>query len=164
MTKTSLLKGGFTAVNSIYSILVFLHIVSAILGLGPGFALNFLPRGAKNMDQLRHAFMMRHKVHIFVMIGGSLLLVTGLLMGALKPFLFQQGWYITSLTLYLIALAMGKLILTPLTKPIKQLLETHKGDGIPEEYQTLWKKVSLWENILNGIFIIIITLMITKPF
>ncbi|QDI92172.1 DUF2269 family protein [Salicibibacter halophilus] len=149
---------------TLYDWLVFIHIFSAIAGLGPGFAMSFLTRGARTMTELKHAYRLRHRLHLFVMIGGSLLLVTGVWMGALQPSLFQQGWYVTSLALFLVALAFGPFVLKPRSKPIKALLNEHTGEDIPSEYFTLSRKVFFFEHIINILFLIIIVLMILKPF
>ncbi|QQK81816.1 DUF2269 domain-containing protein [Salicibibacter cibi] len=149
---------------TLYDWLVFIHIVSAIAGLGPGFAMTFLTRGARTMTELNHAFRLRHRLHRFVMIGGVLLLITGVWMGALQPALFQQGWYITSLVLFLVALAFGPFVLVPRSKPVKALLNKHKGDDIPASYYTLSRTLFFCEHILNSLFLIIIVLMILKPF
>ena len=147
-----------------YKILVFIHIFSAILGMGPGFILTTVVKSGKNMTELRHSYKIRHKLHIFVMIGGTLLLITGLSMGYLNPSLFKMGWYVTSLILFLAALAIGPLVLSPRSKPVKALLESHKGEEIPAEYWRLSKILFQFENLENIIFLIIISLMILKPF
>ncbi|MEH7308345.1 DUF2269 family protein [Neobacillus drentensis] len=149
---------------SFYKILVFIHIFSAILGMGPGFILTTVVKSGKNMTELRHSYSIRHRLHIIVMIGGILLLLTGLSMGFLNPSLFKMGWYVTSLILFLAALAIGPLVLSPRSKPVKALLESHKGEEIPEEYWNLSKILFRFENLENVIFIIIISLMILKPF
>lgn len=147
-----------------YSILVFIHIFSAILGMGPGFILTRIVKLANSMTEIRHAFRIRRDLHIFVMIGGTLLLITGLLMGFIHPYLFKMGWYVTSLVLFLTGLAMGPFVLSPKSKPIKELLESHKGEDVPKEYETLSRELFRYERILNFIFLIIIVLMILKPF
>lgn len=149
---------------SFYQVLVFIHIFSAIIGMGPGFILTTVVKSGDNMTELRHSYAIRHRLHIYVMIGGTLLLVTGLLMGWMNPSLFQMGWYVTSLVLFLAALAIGPIMLTPRSKPIKTLLATHKGEEVPEEYRRLSKELFFYENVENIIFMIIIALMITKPF
>ena len=116
------------------------------------------------MTELRHSYAIRNKLHIYVMIGGVLLLVTGLGLGLFNTALFRQGWYLISLILFLAALAIGPLVLSPRSKPIKEMLKSHKGDDIPEEYWKLSKELFFYENLENFIFIIIITLMILKPF
>lgn len=147
-----------------YKILVFIHIFSAIIGMGPGFILTTVVKSGNTMTELRHSYAIRHRLHIFVMIGGTLLLISGLLMGLLNPSLFQMGWYVTSLVLFLAALAIGPVVLSPRSKPIKALLKSHEGEEIPEEYHQLSKTLFKYEYLENVIFIIIITLMILKPF
>jgi uncharacterized membrane protein len=147
-----------------YKIIVVLHIFSAIIGMGPGFILTTVVKSGKTMTELRHSYAVRHKLHIFVMVGGTLLLVTGLIMGFMNPSLFRMGWYVTSLILFLAALAIGPLVLSPRSKPVKALLASHKGEEIPEEYYRLSKVLFRYEHLENAIFIVIIALMILKPF
>jgi uncharacterized membrane protein len=147
-----------------YKIIVVLHIFSAIMGMGPGFILTTVVKSGKTMTELRHSYAVRHKLHIFVMVGGTLLLITGLLMGFMNPSLFRMGWYVISLVLFLAALAIGPVVLSPRSKPVKALLASHKGEEIPEEYYRLSKILFRYEHLENAIFIVIITLMILKPF
>lgn len=141
-----------------------IHIFSAILGLGPGFVMIYVVTRAKNMTELRYAYLIRNRLHNFVMVGGSLLLLSGLTMGIIQPYLFYTGWYVISLILFLIALGFGPLILSPRSKPIKKILKTHKGEEIPDEYYKLANKLFFYERLENIIFLIIILLMVLKPF
>ena len=147
-----------------YRFLLLIHVFSAILGLGPGFVMIYIVTRANTMTELKHAYLIRNRLHIFVMIGGTLLIITGLWMGALNNYLFRQGWYVTSLILFLIALAFGPLVLSPRSKPIKRLLKIHKGDVIPQEYYKMAGKLFFFERIENVIFLTIIVLMVLKPF
>ncbi|GGA84902.1 DUF2269 family protein [Ornithinibacillus halotolerans] len=149
---------------SFYEVLVFIHIFSAILGMGPGFMMIPIVSKATNLTELRHAYTIRNRMHIFTMVGGTLLLITGIWMGIINNYLFQQGWYVTSLVLFLIALAFGPLLLSPRSKPIKKLLNEAVGENIPDQYSKLSKKLFFVERIENVIFIVIIALMILKPF
>lgn len=158
------MNGGWLQLISLYKILVFIHIFSAILGMGPGFILTTVVKSGKTMTELRHSYKIRHKLHIYVMVGGILLLITGVSMGLLNPSLFRMGWYVTSLVLFLAALAIGPLVLSPRSKPVKALLASHKGEEIPQEYWRLSKILFRFETLENVIFIIIIALMILKPF
>ncbi|GGE50837.1 hypothetical protein GCM10011391_32020 [Pullulanibacillus camelliae] len=147
-----------------YNVLIFIHIFSAILGMGPGFVFVFIKRTAQTMTELRYSYKITRLLHRFVMIGGTLLLVTGVLMGTLNTGLFHQGWYVTSLILFLIALLMGPTVLLPHTNRIKKLISETKGEAIPDAYLILAKKSIRLENLLNLIFLIIIALMVTKPY
>ncbi len=149
---------------SFYMVLVTIHVLSAILGMGPGFFMIHLIKKATNMTELKHAYRLRSSLHIFVMIGGTLLLVTGLWMGFLNPALFKQGWYVTSLIMYLIALSFGPLLLSPVSKPLKKYVNEYEGEEIPEKYYEMEKKLVRVERFENTLFFIIILLMILKPF
>lgn len=152
------------AIVTFYDLLVFIHVFSAILGLGPGFVMIYIVTKANNLTELKHAYIIRNRLHIFVMVGGTLLLITGLWMGLVHTHLFQQGWYMTSLVLYLIALGFGPTVLSPRSKPVKSLLENSTGDKIPPEYFIISKKLFFYERIENSLFLIVIALMILKPF
>lgn len=149
---------------SFYKLLVSIHIFSAILGLGPGFVMIYIVTKASTMTELRHAYYIRNRIHIFVMIGGSLLLITGLWMGLINTYLLTQGWYLISLFLFLVTLAAGPVVLKPISTPIKALIAKHPGDDIPREYYRMSKKLFTYERILNTLFLVIIGLMIFKPF
>lgn len=149
---------------SFYDFLVIIHVFSAIVGLGPGFIMVYIVTKATTMTELRHAYMVRTRIHVFVMVGGTLLLITGLWMGALRPHLFQQIWYIASLLLFFIALAIGPIVLSPRAKPIKRMLEEVEGEQIPTRYYDLAKRLFFYERMTNIIFFLIIFLMIAKPF
>ncbi|MCO5285418.1 MAG: DUF2269 domain-containing protein [Chitinophagaceae bacterium] len=149
---------------TLYRLLVLIHVFSAILGLGPGFVMIYIVTKAKTMTELRHAYIIRNRLHIFVMVGGTILLLSGLAMGAINTHLFQQWWYVISLILFLIALAFGPIVLSPKSRPIKKLLKEHTGDMIPDRYYLLAKKLFFYERIENVLFLIIITLMVLRPF
>jgi len=149
---------------TLYAFLLLVHVFSAILGMGPGFVMIYIVTKATCMTELRHAYVIRNRLHNFVMVGGTLLLLSGLAMGSMKPYLFQATWYVTSLILFVIALAFGPVILSPLSKPIKALLKNHPGEEIPSAYFVMAKKLFFFERMENVIFLVIIVLMVLKPF
>lgn len=149
-----------------YTILVVIHIFSAIVGLGPGFMLIQVVKSAHTVSQLRHAYAIRKRLHVFVMVGGTLLIVTGLLMGWVHPHLFLRGWYVLSLILFFIALAMGPLVMAPRARSLKTMLASvnDRVEEIPHGYRKLEKDLFFYERLENLLFLIIIALMILKPF
>ncbi|GAA0431189.1 hypothetical protein GCM10008983_04620 [Lentibacillus halophilus] len=149
---------------TLYELLVVIHVFSAILGMGPGFVMIYIVSKARTMTELRQAHAIRNHLHHVVMIGGILLFVTGLWMGMLHPYLFDQGWYVTSLILYLVALGLGPVMLSPRAKPVKMLLNEHQSDDIPPDYYLLSKRLFFYERLENILFLIIIVLMVLKPF
>lgn len=149
---------------SFYEFLVFIHIISAIVGLGPGFIMTYIVTKASSMTELRHAYWLRNRIHIFIMVGGTTLLITGLWMGLINPYLLQQGWYVVSLGLYLIVLGAGPTVLASRLKPIKEILAKHGHEEIPTAYEQLAKELFFYERITNIILVVIIVLMVLKPF
>ncbi|MCC6181817.1 MAG: DUF2269 family protein [Bacteroidia bacterium] len=149
---------------SLYSFILLIHILSAILGMGPGFVMIYVISKATNLSELKHAYIIRNRLHQFVMIGGTFLILSGITMGIMQPYLFQRGWYVSSIVLFLIGLSFGPFVLAPKSKPIKELLNKHTGETIPEAYYPMAKKLFFYERIENGIFILIIILMVLKPF
>ncbi|KAB8128306.1 DUF2269 family protein [Gracilibacillus oryzae] len=150
--------------QSLYTFLVVIHIFSAIVGIGPGFILTTIVKSSHTIDEIRHAFALKKKVHLFAMIGGILVLITGLSMGLIRPYLFQQGWYITSMIIYLTALSLGPTLLKKYSKPIKQMLKDQTLQEVPETYHSNVQKLLKVEYIENSLLIIVILLMILKPF
>ncbi len=148
---------------SLYQLLVLVHVMSAILGMGPGFILIYVVSKARQMSELRQAFALRKRLHVFVMVGGTLLLLSGIAMGLINSMLFQSDWYVLSLCLFLIALAFGPLVLSPRAKPIKNLLQNQTNEQIPAQYYILAKSLFFYERIENVLFLIIISLMVLKP-
>src|SRR5690625_3933680 len=149
---------------SLYIFLLFVHIFSAILGFVPGFVMIYILTIAQTLPQMKHVYAICKKIYVFVMVDGTLLLLTALVIGMLNPNLFTQIWYIVSLVLYFIALAAGPVVLSTKSKPVKKLLEESSGEDIPAEYFPLAREVFFYERITNVIFLIIIALMILKPF
>jgi len=149
---------------SLYKGLVLIHIVSAIMGLGPGFIMTLILKRAGTMQELAFAFKLRGFLHGLIMTGGILLLATGLAMGFLNPYLFRAGWYTVSLSLYLIAFLSGPFLLAPQSKKIKAVLGNYESSRIPDSYGQLARKLYKYEHGINLIFAVIIILMITKPF
>ena len=54
---------------TLYQFLVLVHVLSAILGMGPGFIMIYVVTRATNIVELRHAYLIRNRLHVFVMVG-----------------------------------------------------------------------------------------------
>src|SRR5699024_4770551 len=134
------------------------------LGMGPGFVMIYFVTKANTLTVLKHAYVIRNRIHVFVLVGGTLLLITGLWMGFLNTELFKTCWYVVSLILYLIAMSLSALIPSPRSKAIKQLLKETECENIPPEYGPLANEQFFYERMTNVIFLIVNALMIVNPF
>lgn len=83
--------------------LVFVHVLSAIIGVGPTFFGHVLIRKNQTLDQLRHSLKLSMWLDFFPKIGGSLAVISGILLIVLNDYgSFMQLWLIGSLVLYVL--------------------------------------------------------------
>ncbi|MGM8211366.1 DUF2269 family protein [Virgibacillus sp. W0430] len=149
---------------SFYDFLVLVHVIAAIVGVGPGFILTLIVKKPQTMSELKHAYIIRSRVHLLVMTGGILVFITGIWMGFLHVYLFTQAWYIISILLFLAVLAAGPCLLAPRSKPIKKILIEQDSEEIPATYDKLSRNLFFYERITNVFLFAIIVLMVVKPF
>ena len=72
-----------------YGIIVIIHILTAIIGLGATFASPFIMSSAKTVTTSTYAHKVNAKVEKLAKIGSLTLLVTGLILGFIHPYLFK---------------------------------------------------------------------------
>ena len=77
---------------SFYGIIVLLHVIGAVCGIGAQFALPFLTSKAKTAKQAEFVPRVNHGIDKLIVIGTFMVLITGLIMGAMHPQLFTRGW------------------------------------------------------------------------
>jgi len=147
----------------VYTILVGVHILSAIVIVGPIFTVNSILRNAKNMNELKFAHMVVEKLNTLIDSGFGLQFITGLLMGLINQSLFQMIWYNLSIGLLVIAGLYFRFVSEPKMKPMLEIVKTYNGDEIPNEYKELEKKTALHFMVGRALVIAIIILMILKP-
>ena len=149
---------------SLYGIIVGIHVIAAVVGMGPAFAFPIISKIAKNKEQLILMHLLMEKIEKPVKIGSLTLLATGLIMGALNTYLFTQAWYITSIILYFVAQIFVIGVSAKAMKQSNALLEAAKTDEIPDAVLALNKKSSSALNISSIIAVVMILLMSLKPF
>ena len=105
----------------LYTLLLVFHILSAILGVGPVFLFNKILKRAETVEQLRYAHHIVEKLNRNANYSFGIILVTGLLMGWMNPYLFRTEWYIASLILFLSQDYMQSLRLNRFLNKCKEL-------------------------------------------
>ena len=148
----------------LYSILLLIHVLSAIIGLGVTFAFPVIANSAKNLSQLKHTLGLMKRLEKFPQIGGVFLLVTGLIMGIITPTYFTKVWFVGSIVLYLLIEGLIYFVIGPKMKKVVPLVMSAEGEKIPEEYEVVAKSTAPIHlfTIIGGIMIIV--LMSAKPF
>lgn len=148
----------------LYNLVLLLHIAAAIFSVGPSLVLPFLMANAQNINELKFSFKIRKLIINIMNMSGGLLLLTGVTMGLLNTGLFKAGWYHASLTLFIIAVLIGPLVLGKLVRKLIGLIDSQTGTEISSEIKQLVSKVNLFSNVMFAIYLLVLILMVLKPF
>lgn len=81
--------------------LVWIHVLVAIIGIGPTFFGNILLRKHQTITDLRHNILLQHKLDYFPKIGGTIAVITGILLVIFGDYgSILQFWLFAPLLLY----------------------------------------------------------------
>ncbi|MCC3375167.1 DUF2269 family protein [Cohnella sp. REN36] len=147
-----------------YIYLLFVHLVAAVMGLGAAFGFPIVLKSAKTVSQAKFALALLHKLEMLPKIGSLLLLATGLWLGFLEPYLFEEVWFIGSIVLFLAAMVIVAGILPRKAKKQSELLASAQGEQLPSEYKAIAAQSARLESVTHAIAFILILLMVFKPF
>lgn len=148
----------------LFKILLFIHILGAICGLGATFASPFIMKSARNVRSAFIAHMVNAKIEKLAKIGSITILVSGLVMGLIHPYLFTTGWYITSMVLYILTLPIFSYILPRYEKAMLEILGQTKGEDLPSEYIQIATKTKPFTLTSHLLLILLVFFMVFKPF
>jgi uncharacterized membrane protein len=160
----------------VFAILLFLHVMGAIIAFGPTYSFLILgpmsgrePQHANFAVRFQHAVSTRMILPLAVFQG-----ITGLLLVWKVGFeVLTRGWLLLAIVLYLIALGTGFLVLVPTAS---KLIAATSGpppappagspppSGPPPHIRALVRRARM-AGMSNAILILVIVfLMVTKPF
>ncbi|MDQ6420120.1 DUF2269 family protein [Paenibacillus sp. LHD-117] len=148
----------------VYDAVLFLHILAAVMGLGVAFGFPILARTARTAEQARYTLLLFKKLEIMPKIGSITLLLSGILLAILEPWLWKEGWFITSIVLYLIAQVLVIGLLPKGLKRQADILDSHHGEELPAEYRAASKQNAKVEGMTHVLAFLLILLMVFKPF
>jgi uncharacterized membrane protein len=146
-----------------YTFLLLIHVISAILAVGANVTYAFWLRAAgRDRQQLLFAIGgVRRLDRTLANPGYVVLLVTGVLMVVTGPWTFETGWIAVSLVLYVATAILGIALFAPAIR--RQLAEADR-DPASEAYEAAARRSSFLGVLTVGIVLVIVTLMVTKPF
>ena len=147
-----------------YSLLVLIHVLAAIIGIGATFVFPVLMASVKNLTQLKYTLTLMKKAELYPKIGGVFLLLSGLIMGFINPVYFTKVWFTGSLVLYVVIEILIYGIANRKMKKVVPLVMAATGEEIPHEYKEAEKVSQPIHMIASLIAIVIIVLMTLKPF
>ncbi|WP_161807544.1 DUF2269 family protein [Bacillus sp. FJAT-28004] len=148
----------------LYTSVLFIHVLAAVMGLGVVFGFPILVRMAKTATQAKYTLQLLKNLEILPKVGSISLLLTGLIMGILETSLFTEAWFIASIAIYLITQIFVIGMLPRNLKAQAAILENHKGEELPPEYKAITKQSAKIEGITHVFAFLLILLMVYQPF
>jgi uncharacterized membrane protein len=149
---------------STYSVLLFVHIVCAVIWVGGAFALQLLAvLVSRTGDQVELARLM----HYFERIGSrvfvpvaTLLFIAGAAM-TLQAWSFGKTWIALSVALWVLSAVAGAIYLGPRAKRVGELFDAEGPSSVAG--RALMDRLFLVSRLELASFAIVIALMVFKP-
>lgn len=147
--------------------LLTIHVLSAVLGIGPTYFGHILLRKKQHREQLLQSLSLFKLLNYFPKIGGSIAVVSGILLVALSGWNFSDLWILISLVLYVLIQAVAVGILGPVLNQLVQVLnaaDDRENNAIaPDSSQALLAKSNRLYNTASILGTALIIIMIVKP-
>ncbi|WP_168120387.1 DUF2269 family protein [Paenibacillus sp. HB172176] len=148
--------------------LVVIHVVSAFLGIGPTYFGHVLFRRSAQTNQLKQSLALMQTLNYFPKIGGSIAVVSGVLLVALMEWRFVDPWILLSLILYVIIQIIVVGMLSPEAAKLDQLLKQEEtGGSDPARTVTRTKMLARINRLYEAaslLGIVLLILMVMKPY
>ncbi|QHW31629.1 DUF2269 family protein [Paenibacillus rhizovicinus] len=147
--------------------LVLLHVLSAIIGVGPAFFIHALFGKKDNFGEVRSAFKLGSKLELFPKIGGTIAVITGLILVFADDWRFVSFWILASLVLYVGIQVLVIGFAAPVTKKLGKLVNESglSSDApVPEEHAGLLHRINRLYYGATVMGVLLFVMMIMKPF
>jgi uncharacterized membrane protein len=146
-----------------FLLLKLIHVVAAIVAVGANVTYAFwLRRAGRDRDKLTFAIqgiqMLDNRIANPAYI---VLLITGVLMVAGGAFSFQTGWIMAALALYVALVIVGIFLYAP---TIRRQLQEAERDPTSPAYAAIERRSNVLGLTTLVAVLVIVTLMVTKPF
>lgn len=147
--------------------LLTIHVLSAVLGIGPTYFGHILLHKKQNRDQLLKSLSLFGLLNYFPKIGGSIAVVSGILLVALSGWKFLDLWILGSLVLYVLIQVVAVAMLGPVLKQLVQALnaaeDKERDSAATDGCSDLLAKANWLYNTASIMGTVLILLMIIKP-
>lgn len=144
--------------------LILLHILSAVIGVGPTFFAHVLVRRNQTPAQYRTSYAVSKMLEPFPKIGGSIAVLSGLALYFLGNYgSFTQLWLLGALVLYLLIQVTVVGLVTPASNQLQAWLDSAEGmaaTAFPANQQGLLNKVNTLYWIASAMGVTIFILMV----
>jgi uncharacterized membrane protein len=147
-------------------VLILVHVLAAIIGIGPTYFGHILLRKNQSVQQLKHGIVLMAKLSYFPKVGGTLAVLTGILLAIFGPYSFMQLWLVGSLVLYIIIQIIVIGLMDPVSKKLASwVLDPANADAdkLPEEQNNQLIKVNNLFYSASAVGLLLFIFMIWKP-
>lgn len=123
--------------------LVLVHVLSAIVGVGPVFFYLVLFRKNQSENELNYSVQLSSKLDFFPKVGGTLAALSGILLVVLGEYgSFMQLWLYGSLLLYVVIQIIVIGFIAPRVKKLQVLLADSEGNAsVRDSYHVAIRKL-----------------------
>ncbi|MGG1515560.1 DUF2269 family protein [Paenibacillus oryzisoli] len=147
--------------------LIWIHVLSAIIGIGPTYFGHILLRKKQRSQQLQQSLALFGLLNYFPKIGGSIAVVSGVALVAATGWNFSDLWILGSLVLYVMIQIVAVGMLGPVLNQLMQLLnigdDAENDPGVATNKTALLAKANRLYNTASILGIVLILFMIVKP-
>lgn len=151
-----------------YLLLVVVHVMAAIIGIGPTYFSPVLLRAGQTTEQLRTSFRLGAILELFPKIGGSIAVLSGIALVIVGDYHFKDVWIYCSIAIYIIIQILVVGFAAPRQKKVftwllNQVSPVQTSTNPPGEYNALVSQVRTIHYIATVLGIALFVLMIVKP-
>ncbi|WP_241158266.1 DUF2269 family protein [Cohnella candidum] len=148
-------------------ILVVVHVLSALIGIGPTFLGHVFLQRRQNVQQYRSSIGFAGKMERFPKIGGTIAVLSGLGLALSGDYgTFAQLWLYGTLVIYVLIQITMIAAVAPTLKKLRDWLYDPGNQHVtafPPEQQKWVNRASGWLYVASGLGILIFIFMIVKP-
>ena len=144
-----------------------IHVLSAILGLGPAYAFPFILRRTSSVDEMRRCLIQVATLETFPKIFGTIAVVSGLLLFFVGSYgSFAQIWILGALIAYVLIEVLIIGFVSPATQKLQQAMAGNNANpeqiasDVMERMYAHVRNLHAWAGIGS---LVIFILMIVKP-
>ena len=148
---------------SLLVILKLIHVLAAITAVGANLTYTYWMRYAgQDRDRLIWTMKGIRRLDNFIATPAYVvLLITGVLMVIGGVFSFQTGWIVVAIALYIVVVVIGIAFYAPALK--RQIAEA-EADATSPAYAVAARRSNLSGMFTTVVVLVIVVLMVTKPF
>jgi uncharacterized membrane protein len=157
---------------SLYTFVLFIHVLAVVTAFGITFAYPILFTVARRMHPSHLAYLHRAQEPIgrYLITGSAVvILAAGLYLVADGPYGFDDHWLTGALAILIVILGLGGAVFAPTERKALAALERDlaaAGDGEPvlsEEYERLARRIERTGMLSSALIVVAIFLMVVKP-